>query len=112
LRGAFLSLIPIKVSLMSASLSSFARLCGWIATILVMASLSGCGGGGSSDAPTAPPVQPTGFVAIAAGATHSVAIKADGSLWTWGCATYGDACDKTAATSQAPTRLDATSDQA
>lgn len=112
LRGAFLSLILIKVHLMSAPLSSFARHRGWIATILVTASLFGCGGGGSSDTPTAPPAQPTGFVAIAAGATHSVAIKADGSLWTWGCSTYGSACDKTTATSQAPTRLDATSDQA
>lgn len=97
---------------MSSLLNALARLCGGIASILVMASLSGCGGGGSSEPANAPSVRPTGFVAVAAGATHSVAIKADGSLWTWGCSTYGDACDKTAATSQAPTRLDATSAQA
>ena len=76
---------------------------------MLSASLLACGGGGGSSATSnsqTPPVQPTGFVAIAAGATHAVAIKADGTLWTWGCTTYGAECDKTAATTQGPVLLD------
>jgi uncharacterized repeat protein (TIGR01451 family) len=45
---------------------------------------------GNADAPAAPKVSPvqvkglTGVTAIAAGASHGLALKADGTLWAWG----------------------------
>jgi len=32
----------------------------------------------------------TGVTAIAAGQTHSMALKSDGTVWTWGDNTYGE----------------------
>ena len=40
----------------------------------------------------------TGVVAIAAGGTHSLALKSDGTVWAWGYNYYGQLGNGTTAT--------------
>lgn len=50
------------------------------------------GNGTTTNAPVSAPVQVSGLdhvVAIAAGIVHSVALRADGSVWTWGGNNFG-----------------------
>jgi alpha-tubulin suppressor-like RCC1 family protein len=56
------------------------------------ANLSGQFGDGSTNVSTTlltPKQVMTGVAAIAAGSDHSVALKTDGTLWTWGYTTFG-----------------------
>lgn len=53
---------------------------------------NGCSSSGSPYWAVVPPVQVTGLpriVAVAAGATHSLALAADGTVWAWGRNEYG-----------------------
>lgn len=47
----------------------------------------------------------TDVVAIAAGFHHSVALKADGSIWTWGSNTYGQLGDGSAGSRSTPVQI-------
>ena len=56
-----------------------------IILVAFVTTFSGCGGGGSgSGTPT-----PTAWQKVAAGGYHTVALKQDGMLWTWGANGYG-----------------------
>src|SRR6266571_1915854 len=64
---------------------------------------NGQAGNGATGATQATPVMATNLanvVTIAAGGTHSLAVKADGSAWGWGQNTYGQVGNGTTATSQ------------
>jgi PASTA domain/Regulator of chromosome condensation (RCC1) repeat len=50
----------------------------------------GCGGGLDSGQCTVPAAAQSGVVAIAAGSSHSLALKRDGSVVAWGCAGEDD----------------------
>ncbi len=47
----------------------------------------------------------TGIVAIAAGADHSMAIKNDGTVWTWGYGSYGQLGDGGTSNRQTPVQV-------
>lgn len=50
----------------------------------------------------------TGMTAVAAGGTHGMALKKDGSVWTWGGNASGQLGDGTTSDRSAPARLDLT----
>lgn len=47
----------------------------------------------------------TGVIAIGAGVRHSVALKSDGTVWTWGSNQYGQLGDGTGSGSATPVRV-------
>ena len=52
----------------------------------------------------------TDWIALAAGSEHSLALKVDGSLWSWGSSFYGQTGDAFGATRTSPTRVGSASD--
>ena len=54
---------------------------------------------------TTPKQVGTGYAAVAAGRDHSVALKADGSLWAWGDNSYGQLGDPTTGGTNVPRRI-------
>lgn len=54
--------------------------------------------------PTQESTAATDWVAIAAGLAHSVALKSDGSLWTWGSNSDGQLGDNTIVSKSSPTQ--------
>jgi alpha-tubulin suppressor-like RCC1 family protein len=52
----------------------------------------------------------TDWLALAGGREHSLGLKVDGSLWSWGSSFYGQAGDEIGATRSIPTRLGTASD--
>ncbi|OLD64987.1 MAG: hypothetical protein AUI47_03400, partial [Acidobacteria bacterium 13_1_40CM_2_68_5] len=66
------------------------------------------GNGTTSTNPTSTPVQVSdliGIVAIAAGGYHSLALKADGSVWAWGDDTSGQLGNGSTANASRPVRV-------
>lgn len=64
--------------------------------------------GSSSSSPTlTPTVIPglAGVVAVSAGESHSIALKSDGSVWTWGGGSFGQLGDNTTTTKSTPTQV-------
>lgn len=48
---------------------------------------------GTTECAWTPALVGTGFVSVAAGDVHTVAMKADGTLWAWGSDFYGQLGD-------------------
>ena len=65
-----------------------ARRIAWLAVLAA----SACSG----SSPPAPPAPPSPWKSVATGAAHTVAIKADGTLWAWGYNYYGQLGDSRA----------------
>lgn len=64
--------------------------------------------GTASSTPTLTPTLIPGLanvVALAAGEAHSLALKADGTVWAWGSATYGQLGDNTVVAKAVPTQV-------
>jgi alpha-tubulin suppressor-like RCC1 family protein len=64
----------------------------------------GGGGGGTSTPPPAPP-PPSPKIGVAAGAAHALALKANGTVWSWGSNFYGQLGDGTKTNRSTPAQV-------
>ena len=105
---------PVQMTNMTAAVSVA---CGYYHSLVVRSdgTVWACGrnnyyqGGNGSTATWSIPVQVSnlvdGVVAVAAGEYHSVALKSDGTVWTWGYNNYGQLGDGTTNTRSKPIQM-------
>ncbi len=74
----------------------------WTAIIVVFLGLFACGEGGGGGGN---PSTTSAWTSVSAGADHTVAIKADGTLWAWGANDLGQLGDGTSTDKHAPVRV-------